>query len=274
MQFSYFYFGGAAVHYLKTGQGTKILLAFHGVGQDHTCYNTFTESLGDQYTFYVFDLFYHGKTAGINANQPNPQDRLSKVFWGDFMQAFCAENQIDKFSVAGFSMGGKFVLATTEALAGRIETLYLLAPDGIGESIWYRLATRFWPTQWLFKLIVFNPLFARQIGNVFLQLGWVNKSTLRFIDSTLATPQQQMRVYLAWLVFSDLRFDMSHLGQLCNQNGIRVRLFLGRYDALVPEASVYALTTQLNDYELVMLKTGHHRLVEKAAEWLQSSQNH
>ena len=274
MQFSFFSFEGATLHYTKAGQGTKTLLAFHGIGQDASCFDGIVQSLGNQYTFYIFDLFYHGKSGGISAAKPSETDRLSKAFWADLIREFCVQQKINRFSVAGFSMGGKFALATTEAFAGRVETLYLFAPDGITESIWYTLATRFWPARQIFRLIVFNPSFSHQLGRVFLGFGWVNKSTLRFIESTLTTPQQQARVYYSWLCFSTLRFEMPHIARLCNKHSINTKIFLGRFDALIPESSVYDLTSKLNDYELIMLKTGHHRLVEKAAEWLQSLPHH
>ena len=274
MQFSYFNFKGATLHFAKAGQGTKTLLAFHGIGQDISCFDDIVQSLGNQYTFYVFDLFYHGKSGGLSAAKPSQSDRLSKTFWTELIREFCVQQKISRFSVAGFSMGGKFALATTEAFPERLETMYLFAPDGISESIWYRIATRFWPARQVFRLIVFNPSFSHQLGRVFLRFGWVNKSTLRFIESTLITPQQQAQVYYSWLCFSTLRFEMPHIARLCNKHTIKVKFFLGRFDALIPESSVYALTNKLNDYELVMLKTGHHRLVEKAAEWLQSSPHH
>lgn len=243
------------------------MLCFHGIGQDHTCFHKIYQVLENQCTFYGIDLFYHGNSPAIGGGKPTPDDRLSKAHWKELLEELLKREQIEQFSVMGFSMGGKFAFATLEAFPDRIEELLLLAPDGPTESPWYRLATRFVLTRRIFRWYILNTQRFKQLAHFLERLSLVNKSTIRFAQSTLATPQQQLRVYHAWLGFSPLKFDMKEVSQLLNQHQVSVKIFLGSFDALLPAHYMNPLLKQLHRFELVMLKTGHNKLVDKTAEW-------
>ncbi|MBA4055299.1 MAG: alpha/beta hydrolase, partial [Marivirga sp.] len=126
----------SSLHYINTGSGSKILLVFHGFGQDHKVFRELTESLSGIYTIYLFDLYFHGKSEWGYDELP-----LEKEHWKDTIQQFLNENEIEKFCLAGFSLGGKFVLSTLESFPSKTEEVFLLAPDGIKTSSWYSLAT-------------------------------------------------------------------------------------------------------------------------------------
>ena len=145
------------LHYQKIGNGKKILLSFHGMGQDFLCFQKFAQTFENQYTTYLFDLPYHGKSGGIDGNNYVENEVITKEIWKEYLEKFLQESQIQTFSIIAFSMGGRFALATVEAFAERIEELILLAPDGITEDPKYVLATRYGFTRKflspLFKMI-------------------------------------------------------------------------------------------------------------------------
>ncbi len=131
-----FSYKGAELNYGLYPGGPGILLAFHGFGQSQHYFSSLATSLEKNYTVYSFDLFYHGRSHWPDSEQP-----LSKEFWKEMITAFLQEQQIDRFSLVGFSLGGKFVLATLEALPERTDEILFIAPDGIRTSFWYSLAT-------------------------------------------------------------------------------------------------------------------------------------
>jgi len=47
------------------------------------------------------------------------------------MMRFLGKEKIELFAVVGFSLGGKFALATLEAFTDKVTKVVLLAPDGI-----------------------------------------------------------------------------------------------------------------------------------------------
>jgi len=246
---------------VKIGSGSKTMLAFHGIGQDHRCFMPLVEVLKDQYTFYLFDLPFHGQSP------PLASEKLTLDDWQQFLESFFLENNITKCSLIGFSMGGKFALATLQLFPAKIESCWLLAPDGITESPWYRLATRFWLGKNLFRFFVSNVAYFKRLANILVKTGLANKSAVKFTETTLATPAQRERVYRSWIGFSLIRADMRLLAQLVKDNNVDLKIFLGKHDALLPVRYVYPLTKQLPDLDPIILKTGHHRLIEKVAEW-------
>jgi pimeloyl-ACP methyl ester carboxylesterase len=247
------------------GNGPKAMLAFHGIGQDHRCFMPLVEVLQDQYTFYLFDLPFHGQSPAL------PTEKLTIVDWQSFLEEFLRENNLQKFSVLGFSMGGKFALATLQLFAQRIESCWLLAPDGITESPWYRLATRFWLGKNLFRFFISNVSRFKNLAEPLVKIGLVQKSVAKFAETTLATSEQRERVYRSWIGFSLIRADMTQIARMVIENKVDLKVFLGRYDALLPAHYVLPLTKRLPDLKPIILKIGHHRLIEKVAEWFRQN---
>lgn len=249
------------LHCKIVGHGPKPLLAFHGIGQDHRCFLPLVNVLEEQYTFYLFDLPFHGNSPAMDT------EKLSMAEWKALINAFLGTHQLQTFSVAGFSMGGKFALATVQLFSEQIESCWLLAPDGITESPWYRLATRFWISKKLFKFFVSNVGNLKKLANPLVKLGLVEKSAVKFTQSTLSTPKQRERVYRSWIGFSTIRPDMPAVAAAILQYKIEVRLFLGKFDALLPASYVEPLTKRIPASQPIILPAGHHRLIEKVAVW-------
>src|SRR5436190_11038806 len=112
----------AQLHYSEFGRGNKVLICFHGFGQTSVHFHEMEDVFKEEYKIYSFDLFYHGKSFWHDKDTP-----LSKDFWRELMQKFILEKNIDRFSLLGFSMGGKFVLATLEKFSAKIDKIILIA---------------------------------------------------------------------------------------------------------------------------------------------------
>ncbi|GAA4468029.1 hypothetical protein GCM10023189_52640 [Nibrella saemangeumensis] len=247
--------------YRQVGYGPAILLAFHGIGQDSGCFLPLADTIGQQFTIYSFDLFFHGASPG----PASEEFVLTKTDWTRIVSEFLKEKSISRFSVMGFSMGGKFALVIAEAFADRLDQLILLAPDGITISPWYKLATGTALGRALFRYFIDHmPLFSRA-GRGLAALGLVDRSVLRFVQSTLSTVDQRERVYRSWVGFRKLKVKLDTLAHTLNHHAVRIRFFVGCFDRVLPVHFTKPLTRRLHTYELIMLKTGHHRLIEKAA---------
>jgi pimeloyl-ACP methyl ester carboxylesterase len=248
----------------KYGSGTKILLAFHGMGQDSSCFQKLAKSLDNQYTIYAFDLFFHGKNIEQEAYL------ITKSLWQLQLQSFLSQHHIQQFSVMGFSMGGRFALATLEAFPQQIEEAFLIAPDGISENPFYVLATRFAFTRPIFKLIAFQQNKVQYLGNLLVKLKLLHPATMRFAQNMLDTPEKQKQIYQSWLGFRGLRFSMKKIASLIEKHGITTKIFVGKYDKILPEKQVYLLTKRSSTIRLIALNTGHTGLVDKVGEFLSS----
>jgi pimeloyl-ACP methyl ester carboxylesterase len=259
------------LHYKKIGNSDKILLAFHGMGQDFSCFQNFAQTFENQYTTYLFDLPYHGKSGGINGNIYQENEVITKEIWKQFLEKFLAENQIKNFSIIAFSMGGRFALATVEAFTEQIDELILLAPDGITEDPKYVLATRYRFTRKIFKSIVQNNKRYHPFANLLARTGIVHKKVVKFAKMMVDSPQKQQQLYQAWVGFHQLRFNITKLAQLINNQNISGKIFMGKYDKLLPLNRVFPLTKKLKNLELIELEATHGKLIDKAIIYLKNA---
>ncbi|MVM39727.1 alpha/beta fold hydrolase [Spirosoma sp. HMF3257] len=247
---------GNELAYRKIGNGPAMLLAFHGFGQSSEIFSPLETSLGAQFTIFAIDLFFHGNS------RYSGHQLLKKQDWQRFIAAFLDEQRIDRFSLIGFSLGGRFSLAIVEAFADRLDQLILLAPDGITRSPWYRLATGSVIGRGLFRYVLRHLSMLNAFGHTLTRLGLLNKTAMRFAEISLGSPKQRNLVYQSWTQFRLVTPNLVTVGKLLNDNPVQVRFFTGAFDRIVPGIYILPLTKRLKHYELTVLKTGHNRLIE------------
>ena len=252
------------------GQGPNILLAFHGAGQTGvSCFQPFAEYLGEYYTIYAFDLFFHGQSGGLNdGNDFSDDDILTKVLWQNFLQDFLHIHHITRFDVAGFSLGGRYALATAEAFPEKIDRLILMAPDGVVEHPLYALATRFAPARWVFRQLVRNPQPLFAVAELARRLRLIPKNLVYFVRYMLDTPEERIRLYRTWVSLRYLSFSIESLYKNLETRHVDVWLFAGKYDTVFPPARLGVLSKRMPPERFVILESSHTRLVEKTAAYL------
>lgn len=239
------------------------MLAFHGYGQSSAYYLPMEKAVGGDYTIYAFDLFFHGESSLHKEVTP-----LSKPYLQDMIREFLEEHQIERFSVTGFSMGGKFALTLVEGFADRMDELFLIAPDGIKTSFWYNIATYPGWLQQLFKRTVIKPGAFFKFLNMLNRYNLIHKSLIRFARYQMDSTEKRLRVYRSWVGLRDLSFDIRYIVKLLNQYQIPVVMFLGEYDQVISPKRVGVFVKALDKGKLVILKAGHSHLLQEVAELL------
>ncbi len=256
------HYRNARLHYTRIGSGTQVLLAFHGFGQSRAHLRPLAAQLSGRFTVYSFDLFYHGQS--FWGDRENP---LTKQAWTEMLSQFLSEHKIGRFALAGYSLGGKFVLATLENFPNRTTEIILMAPDGIRTNFWYSLATYPVWARRVFRSTVAKPKRFQNIALWMRRLRIVDKGILRFAQSQMDTREKRHRVYFAWMVFRELAFDMNYIAALINGNRIPVVVFLGRYDKIITAPNMRRLLGKVPGAQLIVLEAGHSRLIESVAEY-------
>ena len=144
MEIQFLIYKNSTIGYYRFGEGPKIAVCFHGFGEDASMFGFLTNYVGNQYTFYSIDLPFHGKTEwkeGLNFTHKDLLQIVEAITREDNQKQ--ATNS-QKFSLLGFSLGGRIALSLYEAMPDKIEKLVLLAPDGLKVNFWYWLATQTW----------------------------------------------------------------------------------------------------------------------------------
>ncbi len=261
-----FSFQNNRLTYHQWGNGPAVMLCFHGIGQNGGAFEPFGTALASTFTVYSFDLFYHGQSSGLHGDAYHPREALTPDHWAAILTAFLDEKNSNRFTVAGFSMGGVFAFATAQRFATRLDQLWLLAPDGITTSTWYSFATGSGFGRGVFRYFLNHLPLLENLSNTLVRFGWLDRSLVRFAQSTLATPEQRERVYRSWIAFRPLRPSLDSLVKTLKENSVCVRVFLGEFDRVLPREAVQPLLQRLPTCELTLLKVGHNRLIEAVAQ--------
>ena len=255
-------FQNTRLHYATAGSGPVPLLVFHGFGQDHQAFESWALSLEKEYRLFVFDLYFHGHSIWPGYGP------LEKSAWKLIIGKFLEQEKISLFEVAGFSLGGKFALATLEIFPEKIIKIVLLAPDGIKTSLWYSLATYPIAIRNLFKSMILLPGRFYTMVKFLRSIGLVNKGMMRFAESQMDTEEKRKRVYDVWVCFRHLHFDIHYLVTILNQFQIPLLLIIGKYDKVIPVKNMDHLLKGLHQKKFEIIESGHNDLVEKAMKFL------
>lgn len=256
------------LHFVRAGTGKKVLLFFHGFGQDHTVYLPVIQHLTPDYRLYIFDLYFHGQSSWNRNEQP-----LRKEHWKEIMETFLANEQIQRFSLVGYSLGGKFALATVEAFAHQIDSVFLIAADGIETSFWYSMATYPSILRRFFRGMIGNYNRFSALARWLHRYNLVDKGLIRFADFQMSTEEKRKRVYYSWVVFRKLSFSMRLIGRILRENNIRTIVIVGKYDKVIEPENMQVLLQYVPKAEFHVLEAGHSGLIYTSLPLIRNAGN-
>ena len=243
------------------GNGDKIVIAFHGFGQDGSYYEKILDFHHDL-TIYALDLPFHGSTIV----QKRADFYLTPGQIHQLVQEILYTTGKSTFSVLAFSIGVRLVFPVVEKYHDHIDQLVLLAPDGLVENFWYHIATRTVPSRFLFRKILKNFSILKWTGTLLSKLRLLDKRSLQFALRSLDTGEKREKVYYTWVALRLLRSDVSHFTSLLNENGINVRVFVGAKDSIIKKSAVKPFLLSVENATLITLPCGHSRIIDCFAE--------
>jgi pimeloyl-ACP methyl ester carboxylesterase len=254
--------------YNKTGNGgvkNKTLLLFHGVGQDHTIFNSLVRHVQDAYSCYTFDLFFHGQSEWKGPDTP-----LTKQEWKKSLNRFFEQERIDSFDVLGYSIGGRLALATVEAFPEKTDNLYMIAGEGLRKSFWYSWATHPVFGQRLFRRITKNPSLLITILKVAQSIRIIPATTVALAITQLKSSEKRMQVYGAWILLSKLEVNASVLNATAEQYGVTLHFLFGAIDEIMSPSHAKAIQKQIPRARIDVVNTSHAGLIRNLSNYLKT----
>jgi pimeloyl-ACP methyl ester carboxylesterase len=126
---------GYQAHYLKSGSGPPVV-CIHGGASDSNDWTGTMTSLGDRFSFYALDLPGYGQSerreSGYYLNE-----------FTDFLTGFIDELKLEKPTLVGHSLGGRFCLDTAIKNPERVGKLVLVDTTGLGNMSFFGNALQF-----------------------------------------------------------------------------------------------------------------------------------
>lgn len=248
-------FGNLA--YYKHGNGKKIYLLFHGFGQNSKAFDSFLQLRTPEETFIVLDIFYHGQSSWKSITH-----KLTTEIWRTILLALMQEENFEKFHLVGYSMGGKFCLVSYQLFPNYVQSMLLIAPDGIKTGFWYNMATFPGVFNRLFQHIVFHPKRFFKTMDILDTIGLLESSFIKFVKSHMQTRTMRAQVYFTWNVFKPLRPSLDSIIEQINLAHLPITLVTGKYDKMITSQNLLKFSSNIPHIQTIELESGHNTLID------------
>ncbi len=250
-QEGYIKISGEELHYLKWGNGARLLLAFHGYANDAGIFQLFDRYLNKDFTIISIDLPHHGKSRWTENTYLSLPDVMTLVSQAMEMQ------QVKKISLLGYSMGGRVCLNLIEHMPEQIEKVILIAPDGLVTDTYYYLLTRTRIGKRLFKHFLTNHQLYFKLIDWMKDKKLVDASRHKFVMQYMHTEERRKFLWQVWPCMSKLMPTQRIVKQNIAQYKIPVLIFMGAYDKVIPPSLAKKFVQGLETAKLYVLQKGH-----------------
>lgn len=216
----------STISYYCYGSGPEKIFCFHGYGEDGTVYQFLELQAMERFTFYSFELPFHGSTNWKESHSFQPAD-LAEI-----VDQLMSEGSA-KISLMGFSLGGRIALGLFEAIPGRVKKIILMAPDGLKLNFWYWLSTQTRIGNKIFALSMQRPGAFFSVLQFAKRFGLVNPSIFKFVNYYIGNPQARADLYRRWTGLRKFRPDLPHVKKLIRSHEVKTELVYGRHDRII-----------------------------------------
>lgn len=217
--------GAAKFHYLRMGKGAQPVICLHGYGETAAHFELFEPFLGELFTLYAIDAPYHGKTEWTSEQLFAPEELVLLI------DAIIGAHV--KFTLFGYSMGGRMALKMVELVPERLNGLVLIAPDGLHKNKWQWFATQTKLGNGLFKLTMQHPHWFFWLLKIGERTNLLNKSIVKFVHHYLDDPHQREELYKRWTNNRRYRPRLAVIKVAIAKYKVRVQLLFGKYDRVI-----------------------------------------
>lgn len=225
------------ISYYRFGTGPNPVVCFHGYGEDGTLYGFLEKYTGADYTFFSIDLPFHGKTQwkeGLLFTHGDLLQIISGIIEQKNIKPFLTPGDTNlKFSVLGFSLGGRIALSLYQAQPGNIKKIILLAPDGLKVNFWYWFATQTRMGDSVFAFSMKKPGWFLGFLKLANTLGLVNASVFKFVNYYIGNKDARQLLYQRWTTLRKLKPNLIRIKAFVRQYKTPTRLLYGKYDRII-----------------------------------------
>lgn len=235
------------------GSGKKVLLAFHGFGQDGDAFRCLLD-YAPEFTIYSFDLPFHGITKIHDQNS-----YLTDKDVQELVQLLLTKIGAEQFSIIAFSIGAKFAFSIIDVFAPNLEDIWLLAPEGIKNSFWYDLATGSKITRRVFKKTMKRPNVIAGSVNLLKSMGLLSRSVAALVKKSINTAHKRDQVVNTWIFLKNLKWNSDRIAKFSLKNSIQI--IIGEQDKIISRRNIEKQCSESENMNLLIVEGAHHNLI-------------
>jgi pimeloyl-ACP methyl ester carboxylesterase len=245
------------MHYYQFGNGAKTIFCFHGYGMHGRQFKVLEESLGERYTFYGFDLFFHKQTRLMDQTLATVKKGISKGDLARLFLAFCQQTGIQSFSVIAYSMGSHYATTLVEEIPDMINELFIAAPSSFRPG---RIITFLSGNKIGNKILERLALSDKGMSSLLLMLRKVrliDQKAYEILFGEIATAELRFSFYACVSYMRFLKLDTRKFIDNLNGHQIRSIFIFGERDKSYPAKIGQSIIPKINLAQKLVINENH-----------------
>lgn len=247
----------ATVCYYSFGKGEQVMLCFHGLGMHGKQFYCLSDELGEEFTFYGFDLFFHQDTELVDNSLETIRKGLPPEKFAKLVHDFCAALAIDKFSVIAYSMGTLYAATIIDHLATRVQQAFLIAPSFLRIKPIVTFLSANTIGNFLFRKLALSKNGLLNLLRLMRTTRILDYNSTEILWREIATPELRFKMYANITYLNLLQVNKRQLAQKTNTHDIPLYFIFGKNDKTVRPT----LTKYVNRYfpraKVLVLEQNH-----------------
>jgi pimeloyl-ACP methyl ester carboxylesterase len=256
------------LHYYKYGTGEEHMLCFHGFGMHGKQFITLEPNLGNKYTFWGFDLFFHKATRLKDQTLDTIKTGLTKKVLADLIMEFCTAHNIQRFSVIGYSMGTHYATTIVEELPEMINEYIVAAPSSIKPGNILRFFSRSKFGNKIIERISLSESAMVNMLTLFRKARIIDAEGYRILLKEIETHELRFNLYANLTYLRFLITDEAKLIDTLNRYPIRSVFIFGKRDNAYPIKIGKPFLAKIKNAEIFNLDEGHELINKRFAKVL------
>jgi pimeloyl-ACP methyl ester carboxylesterase len=254
--------------YYKYGSGQEHMLCFHGFGMHGKQFRELEPELGNKYTFWGFDLFFHKATRLKDQSLETVKSGLAKKELAKLILEFCQAQNINRFSVIGYSMGTHYATTIAEELPEMINEYIVAAPSSIKPGNIIRFFSRSRFGNKVIEKVSLSKDAMLKVLNMFKRARFLDDEGHGILLKEIETHELRFNLYASLTYLRFLTTNESKLIDALNNHPIRSIFIFGKRDKTYPLSIGKSFLPQIKKAEILNLNEGHEMINKDFAKVL------
>lgn len=248
------------LHYYKFGSGPQHMLCFHGFGMHGKQFRVLEEKLGHKYTFWGFDLLFHKQTMLKDQSLATVKKGFSKKQLAAVINEFCIHEQIDSFSVIGYSMGTHYATGLVEEMPERINEYIVAAPSSLNPGSIVRFFGKNKVGNKILEKLILSEKVALNLLSLFKRLQLIDEAVRDILFKEVNTPELRFALYATFTSLRRFETDEDKLISAFKKHQIKSIFIFGKRDKNYLPAIGKAFFKKHTPSEIIILDENHEMI--------------
>ncbi len=250
--------------YKTMGSGDEVMLLFHGFGHVKEELEFVIYHLSTHFRVILIDLPGHGESEwneNLRSNRP-----ISKQEWKEMIERITRNENVKRFHLVGYSLGGRMALVTAEVLSKRISSLTLFSPDGLYKSPWYRFGNDWAVGRKVLKFALKQAKNSVSIVNYAAKWKLLPKDKAKFVTYQL---EDHRRLAMIFQVWNALRMCWPNLDKIFSNAPFHTTIVFGKKDPIIlPRYGDRLKKFSQSSIRILIAPLGHRTLKSEGIDFL------